>query len=557
MTVKKIWWAAFVKTAALTLIAGTGLTLAADNNIVTTLQITYADNQSSFTLAKAGWVRIEGDLADEVVFDAPGSSDVSVKSRSGSATAFLPAATYSVKGKVTSARRIGANMYCSMDGKFNTDVPAVIPDNAKMSGRAGMFLYNWNYLDKNILDPFPVLLLNNVHAPEIKNWRAQGRKVIRRTTILPQADKTLELWNRVASEPEIDGIIPDEFVIPAGRKSAADASLGYSNPGVGFGKDNLQNVVDWGKAHPAMRFWAWLGIPWNALSSDVEPLIKALRVNGGYIAWESYAFGRNWQRELKTRYLNRAAGFKELTGGMENFVVCPGTFEYIDNNWELDFKVYLDMQLHAVATHPDFKGTAGIGMWIAYYTNPEILRWYSALVKHYAVDGEREMLSKKYGFELKPAFVKSPNWENLTPWQIAGDAKLVPVAESQLKISPYMPKTTANLLQLTSDGKQTTSASQQINGLTPQKVYTLEVMAVDPQNDGSEVVYPFTAEVKNAEVLDRSVRQLTNFSYKKKPVYNVYKIRFKASDSSAQIVLQLTGKAKLLVDAVRITPYFE
>ena len=93
--------------------------------------------------------------------------------------------------------------------------------------------------------------------------------------------------------------------------------------------------------------------------------------------------------------------------------------------------------------------------------------------------------------------------------------------------------------------------------MTPQKVYTLEVMAVDPQNDGSEVVYPFTAEIKNAEILHRSVRQITNFSYKKKPVYNVYKIRFKASDSSAQIVLQLTGKAKLLVDAVRITPYFE
>ena len=79
-------------------------------------------------------------------------------------------------------------MYCSMDGNFNTDVPVVIPVNAQMSGRAGMFLYNWNYLDRNILEPFPVLLLNSRHTPEIKLWREQGRKIIRRTTILPQAD---------------------------------------------------------------------------------------------------------------------------------------------------------------------------------------------------------------------------------------------------------------------------------------------------------------------------------------------------------------------------------
>ena len=548
-----------LKTFLLAAAAGASLTLAADNNIVTTLPVTHSNGKSSFVLPQTGWVRIEGQLPSNVVFDGPGNSDVTVKNRGNSATAYLPAAAYSVNAQLTAVRRIGANMYCSMDGKFDTDVPLVIPVNAQMSGRAGMFLYNWNYLDKNILDPFPVLLLNSTHAPAIKEWRAQGRKVIRRTTILPQADQTLELWNRVASEPEIDGIIPDEFVIPAGRKSAVDSSLGYANPGIGFGKENLHNITVWGQEHSSMRFWAWLGIPWNALNSDVEPLVKALRPHGGYIAWESYAFGRNYKQELQTRYLNRAAGFKQQEGGMGNFVVCPATFEHIDNNWELDFKVWLDMQLHTVATHPDFQGTAGIGMWIAYYTDPEILRWYSALVKHYAVDGNREMLSRQYGFELRPGLVKSPNWENLTPWQISGDAKLVPVKDSQLKISPYMPKTTANLLQLSASNTQIASASQLITGLTPQKLYTLEVTVVDPQQDGSEIIYPFAVEINHAQIQHTSLRQLTNFIYKHKPVYNAYKIRFKANSSQAQIVLKLTPEAKgsLLIDSVRITPYFE
>ena len=548
-----------IKNVLLAVTAAACFSLAADNNIVTTLKISQSQDKSTFTLPKTGWVRVEGDLAETVRFDGEGNNDITVRSRSNSATAFLNAGTYSVNAKLTSARRIGTNMYCSMDGKYNTDEMVVIPVNARMSGRAGMFLYNWNYLDKNILDPFPVLLLNAPHTQEIKTWRAQGRKIIRRTTILPKADETLELWNKVASEVEIDGIIPDEFVIPSGRKSAVDSTLGYSNPGIGFGKENLQNIPVWSKEHSAMRFWAWLGIPWNALNSDVEPLVKALRVHGGYIAWESYAFGRNWEKELQTRYLNRAAGFKDQEGGMENFVICPGTFEHIDNNWALDFKVWLDMQLHTVATHPDFKGSAGIGMWIAYYTDPEILRWYSALVKHYAVDGNREILSKQYGFELIPGLVKSPNWENLDPWKTTGDAKLLPVKDSGLKISPYMPKTTANLLQLTARSGETSSASQTIKGLTPQKLYSLEVIAVDPQNEGSEIIYPLAVEISDSEILHRTTRQLTNFIYSKKPTYNVHKICFRATASEVQISLKLTSgtQDKLLIDSVRLTPYFE
>jgi hypothetical protein len=122
-----------------------------------------------------------------------------------------------------------------------------------------------------------------------------------------------------------------------------------------------------------------------------------------------------------------------------------------------------------------------------------------------------------------------------------------------------MPKTTANLLRLTAQAGATASASQQITGLTPQKVYNLEVAVVDPQQDGSEIVYPFAVEIDNAQVLDTMQRQVTNFSYRHKPVYNVYKIRFRANSSQARIVLKQTANANgsLLVDAVRITPAFE
>lgn len=541
--------------AAMSIAAG----LTADNNIVSTLQLNKNSSDSSFTLHKTGWVRVEGQLPDTVTFQGSGKADVTVASRfNRSAVALLEAGTYTVKSDLASARRIGQNMYCSMDGNFNTDEPVMITVNPRKTGRSGMFLYNWNYLYKNILDPFNVVLLNSTNNPEIKQWRQQGRKIIRRSTILPKTEDTLALWDKVSSEEGIDGIIPDEFVIPAGRKNASDASLGYNNPGMGFNRENLDNITVWAKNHPDMRFWAWLGIPWNALNEDLKPLIDVLNPAGGYVAWESYAFGRKYEQELKSRYLNRASGFKNLPGGMGNFVVCPATFEFIDNNWEVDFKVWLDMQLNAVATHPDFKGTAGIGMWIAYYTDPEILRWYSALVKHYAVDGNTEMLSKQYGFTIQPGLVKSANWENLDPWQISGNAKLVAVKDSKLTLTPYSPKSTANMLLVSGSKDKGVTATQQITGLTPGKVYSLEAIVVDPAQDGSEVWYPFTAQMSGVETLDTTVRQYHDFMIRKQ-VFNIYKVRFRADSTGAAIVLKYTPgtDAELLVDSVRITPYFE
>ena len=96
----------FAKNILLIALAAGSLYLAADNNIVTSLPVTQSNNQSSFTLPQDSWVRIEGKLPASVTFDGPGNNDFTVQSRGNSATAFLPAASYTVNAQLASARRI-------------------------------------------------------------------------------------------------------------------------------------------------------------------------------------------------------------------------------------------------------------------------------------------------------------------------------------------------------------------------------------------------------------------------------------------------------------------
>ncbi len=537
-------------------VAGTAF---ADNNIVTTLPVTAKGTESSFVLPRDGWVRLSGLTQDTVKLQADGREQI-VKTRNGAAFARLAAGTYTVDAAGIQARRVGENMYCSMDGKFGTDEMVYIPDNNQYSGRSGMFLYNWNYLRKNILDPFPLLLHNSSYNDDVRNWQAEGRRVIRRSTLLDTAEKTLALWNQRASEPGLNGIIPDEFVIPSGRKSATDAALGYANRGIGFQPDVLEAIPEWSKNHPGQVFYAWLGVPWNAENADLAPLHKALSAVGGMIAWESYTFGRSFENELSDRYLRRAAGFKKFDGDMRRFIVCPATFEYADNNVNIDFKVWLDQQLNLVATHPDFKGTGGIGMWIAYYTDPEILQWYSKLVKHYGIDGEKTMLSDQYGFKLKPGLLKDAEWQTLDNWNPSGSLKLVAKADSGLPNSPYFPRSSVNFLQMKRTAGGRNSVAQTLDQLEPGKLYSVEILMTNPAVE-DKTTYDIEVALENAEVISDVLRWMPDF-ISRKPVYNARKIVFRAGDKPVKLVLRETATTTpgvpdtVLIDAVRVTPYF-
>jgi hypothetical protein len=63
------------------------------------------------------------------------------------------------------------------------------------------------------------------------------------------------------------------------------------------------------------------------------------------------------------------------------------------------------MQVNLIANSPDFKDLAMTGYWGTYYGDEELARWSFKLMRHYAVEGNRDLLSTRYGFKYNPGFL--------------------------------------------------------------------------------------------------------------------------------------------------------
>ncbi|MBQ6338149.1 MAG: hypothetical protein IJI36_03300 [Kiritimatiellae bacterium] len=88
---------------------------------------------------------------------------------------------------------------------------------------------------------------------------------------------------------------------------------------------------------------------------------------------------------------------------------------------EVDFKYYLDLQVNMAANDPAFEGLGSIGYWGSYYADEELHRWSFALMRHYAVEGRKDMLSAKYGFTYRPDHVLNGDFRGtLAPWTTNG-----------------------------------------------------------------------------------------------------------------------------------------
>jgi hypothetical protein len=60
---------------------------------------------------------------------------------------------------------------------------------------------------------------------------------------------------------------------------------------------------------------------------------------------------------------------------------------------QVDFKVYMDMQVNALANHPSCFGLGGIQEYHSSYADEESVRWAGRLYRHYCIEGNREPLT--------------------------------------------------------------------------------------------------------------------------------------------------------------------
>lgn len=160
----------------------------------------------------------------------------------------------------------------------------------------------------------------------------------------------------------------------------------------------------------------------------------------------------------------------------------------IDTNPAMDYKYFLDMQLNLISNESCYKLLPGIGYWGNYYSDDENLRWSFALLRHYAVEGRKDMLSAQYGYTYDLTYVKNPDFiEGLKDWtvQVAPEGGIECRRirkfgkEVQMRWAQEDDWSGSDLCVMKRSAKAPNRIAQTITGLTPGKPYSFQIFAVD------------------------------------------------------------------------------
>ncbi|MBP5638220.1 MAG: hypothetical protein J6X55_01985 [Victivallales bacterium] len=249
----------------------------------------------------------------------------------------------------------------------------------------------------------------------------------------------------------------------------------------------------------------------------------------------------------------------------------------VEHHPQVDYKYFLDMQINIVANEPIFKGIGVLGYWGTHYADEELYRWSHELLRHYVVEGKKEMLSKKYGFTyLTPHIVNNDFSDGLNVWTIENAAEKSVTTETCMGYASrsqgrYMvPRGCGDTVCVMhrQDGKAN-RVSQVAKDLVPGKQYML-LFSVGDYDDLKAKEHKtrqdgFDAILENAEILPESTVYVDTRSKGKydrnhnvtRP--NIHRIIFKPKAATMKITFT-DEKAKpgenLMFNYVQVKPFF-
>ncbi len=186
-------------------------------------------------------------------------------------------------------------------------------------------------------------------------------------------------------------------------------------------------------ALPTRAIFTWIvGKPFNRV---VDEDFFATSVNAslgeGKVLFEAYCRTKETEEEARNYLENYVKDTlvrycKTYPLALGSTCIAFGNFNQLPilslaHHPEVDFKYYLDLQVNMAANDPAFDGLGSIGYWGSYYADEELHRWSFALMRHYVVEGRKDMLSGKYGFTYRPDHILNGDFRgSLEPWATNG-----------------------------------------------------------------------------------------------------------------------------------------
>ncbi len=436
--------------------------------------------------------------------------------------------------------------------------------------------YGWEFMNKHILHAVTTLNGGVLPGDALGESKALGLKWLANFGVGSLGDPA-ELRERMEkhpgmTEPQYDGFTSDElFFDRTTIANYSEALRALRNP-----KDRL--VYTWIVGKPSI----------SSLHTDFMSTCLNAAGGRGRLLFEAYCHPQE-NEEAAAAYLddkigetmrrfnaffpNAAAGTGIIFGNFNQIPIIS-----LEHNPAVDFKYFLDMQVNLIANSPDFKGLATTGYWGTYYGDEELVRWSFQLMRHYAVEGHKEMLSERYGFKYNPGFVANGDFaDGLNGWTVS------PAAEGSVRahtISGYGKNSQGRwgagsagdtACVMTRRADKPNRIQQTANRLEMGRVYCLQFVTADLKDVTGKRYNPrkygIRAELEGAEILrDKSfvhVDRRNSGRYKHNnnvAKINLHRIIFRATSPTQVIAFndhEAAPGEELIINFVQLKPYIQ
>jgi len=385
------------------------------------------------------------------------------------------------------------------------DYPPCVDSAVKENGS-----YGWDFMQQHILPAVTTLNGGALPGAALTEAKACGLKWLANFSVAPVNDPA-NVQDRMEknagmTQPQYDGFTSDELF---------------------FGRITIDNYTKalWRLHNPQNRLvYSWIvGKPSiSALHTDfLSAALNASR-GRGRLLFEAYCHPQadekaatayldnmigETMRGFNTYFPNAAAGTGIIFGNFNQIPIIS-----LEHDPAVDFKYYLDMQVNLVDNSADFTSLAATGYWGTYYGDEELARWSFKLMRHYAVEGRRDMLSVHYGFKYNPGFLANCDFaESLNGWELS------PAAAGSIRADTLVGygkncqgrwgggKAGDTVCVLTRKADQQNRISQTVQGLEVGKAYCLQFVTADRKDVIEKKYNPrhygIEAELEGAEII--------------------------------------------------------
>lgn len=252
-------------------------------------------------------------------------------------------------------------------------------------------------------------------------------------------------------------------------------------------------------------------LPEHKQASD---FIKAVMESRQCFAWEVYAGEEPTDGEtrgaLEREFRRGMNAWRDAAPGVERRMVLALAFfsappETCDRCPNINYKVFMDMQLNLVANAPEFASLFGILEYTSAYADEEIIRWTTRLYRHYLIDGNTEMLSADplvLTHLVNGDFKEERNGWTLSPAQegaITFGARYgYGWAQGRYPAGPDG----NTFLRLRQSSKAPNVVSQAIKDLTPGRAYSLKMYTADGKDRSSAEGHAVRIDIGGVQMLD-------------------------------------------------------